>query len=187
MFKEMRKMNRKIPILILNQNSTQRCSDVQPLWHFVLLSITTFGLYYIYWFYRNWKYLKAYKGLDISPIKRTVGLFIPIYNFLIVYDQLYEIRDLARDGGVDKLYTPGWIFFGYLIFNAFGILPLPDPYWLLSFLSVVPLAIVQNTLNSYWITRQTGVPKKTAFHLLGEFIVAIVCTILCFSIIDAIF
>jgi len=161
-------MARIIPTETLSANYTQRSSDLQPLWHFVLLSITTFGLYHIYWFYRNLRYLRVYNGLDISPIKRTVGLFIPILSLLIVYNLIFDLRDFARDGGVNRLYEPGWIFLGYLVSLSLYTL-LPDPYWILGLLStVVALAIVQRTLNFYWEVKQPCLPRKTNYHFLGE-------------------
>lgn len=179
-------MARIIPTLILSANYTQRSSDIQPLWHFALLSITTFGLYHIYWFYRNLRYLKVYNGLDISPVKRTIGILIPILSFFIVYNLIFELRDFVRDGGVDRLYAPGWIFSGYWI-SLCLYTSLPDPYWILGFLSsVVALAIVQRTLNSYWEVKQPCLPKKTNYHFLGELIVATVLADLSFLLIESI-
>lgn len=179
-------MAQVVPTLISSANYTQRSSDLQPLWHFVLLSIITFGLYHAYWFYRNLRYLEVYKGLEISPIMRTVGIYIPILGFFILYDLLFELRNFARDGGVDRLYTPGEIFFGYLI--SMGLYRfLPDPYWIIGLLSAtMALAIVQRTLNLFWEVRQPSIPRKTNYHLLGEFIVAAVLAGLWFSLIYAI-
>lgn len=175
------------PTLILSANYTRRSSDVQPLWHFVLLSIITFGLYHVYWFYRNFKYLKVYKNLEISPIMRTVGLYIPILGFFILYDILFKLRDFARDGGVYRLYTPGEIFVGYLISMALYKF-LSDPYWIIGLLSgTAVLVMVQRTLNLFWEARQLCIPRRSNYHLFGEFIVAVVVAGLWFSLVDAIF
>lgn len=141
--------------------SQQKFSNAQPVWHFVFLSIVTFGIYDIYWFYRNWKYLKVHKSLDISPGWRTAGLFVPIYGIVLAYRQLRDIRDFSKEAGIDKTYSPGWILFGWLILSALG--RLPDPFWLLSFLSVWPLAVVQGVLNSYWEKEQSELPARTKF------------------------
>lgn len=145
----------------LPQSSIQQFSNVQPVWHFVLLSIATLGIYEIYWFYRNWKQLKFHKNLDISPGWRTVGLFVPIYGIVLAYRQLKDIRDFSREAGIVKTYSPGWILFGWLILTA--LWKLPDPFWFLSFLSVWPLTVVQCILNSYWAKEQSGYPEKTKF------------------------
>ena len=41
------------------QATVEQYSNAQAPWRLVLLSIITFGIYEIYWFYRNWKHLKA--------------------------------------------------------------------------------------------------------------------------------
>jgi hypothetical protein len=143
------------------QSAGQQFSNAQPVWHFVLLTIVTFGIYEIYWFYRNWKHLKFHKDLDISPGWRTVGLFVPIYGIVLAYRQLRDIRDFSKEAGVDKTYSPGWILFGWLILSA--LCKLPEPFWLLSFLSVWPLAVVQEVLNSYWEKEQPELPIRIKF------------------------
>lgn len=145
----------------LSQSTIKHYSNVQPVWHFVLLSIVTFGIYEFYWFYRNWKHFKAHKNLNISPGWRTVGLFVPIYGLIIAYRQLRNIRDFSKQVGVVKTYSPGLILFGWFALNA--LWKLPDPFWLLTLLSVWPLAIVQNVLNSYWEKEQHGLSARTSF------------------------
>lgn len=143
------------------QSAGQQFSNAQPVWHFVLLSIVTFGIYEIYWFYRNWKYLKIHKSLDISPGWRTAGLFVPIYGIVLAYRQLRDIRDFSKEAGIVKTYSPGWILFSWLILTA--LWRLPDPFWFLSFLSVWLLAVVQGVLNSYWEKEQPELPIRTKF------------------------
>jgi formylglycine-generating enzyme required for sulfatase activity len=136
-------------------------SNAQPVWHFVLLSILTGGLYCFYWIYRNWIHLKAHKGLNISPFWRTVGLSVPIYGLILIYRQLEDIRNFSKTAGVDETYSPGWILFGFLILPALG--GLPDPFWLLGFTSLLPLAVVQRVLNLYWKKEQPELVERTKF------------------------
>lgn len=135
------------------RTGSQRFSNAQPVWQFVLLALITFGIYEIYWFYRNWKHLKFHNNLDISPGWRTVGLFVPILNIVLIYKQFKNIRDFTKEAGCDIHLSPGWITVSYI---ALGLLAnLPDPFWLLGFLGVVPLAVVQGVLNSYWEKEQS--------------------------------
>ena len=145
----------------LVQSAGQQFSNAQLAWHFILLSIVTFGIYEIYWFYRNWKHFKFHKGLDISPGWRTVGLFVPIYGLVLVYRQLRDIRDFSSETGIDKTYSPGGIFTGWLVLNA--LWQLPDPFWFVSFFSAFPLAVAQGVLNSYWQKEQPQMPARTGF------------------------
>lgn len=135
---------------------TQQFSNAQPIWHLIILSILTFNIYEIYWFYRNWKQLKEYKSFDISPGWRTVGLFVPIYGLCLVYSQLKDIKDLSK-----AEYSPGMFLFVFALINV--LYRLPDPFWLLSLFSVLPLAMVQGVLNSYWGIEQLGLQTRTKF------------------------
>ena len=138
---------------------SRRYSRSQPVWHLVLLSIATFGIYEIYWFYRNWRDLKDHKRLAISPGWKTAGLFVPVYGLILAYRQLKEIKEGAAQGGVIRLYDPGSILAAWIILNA--LWKLPDPAWMLSFLSIWPLAIVQRTLNAFWQKEEDGLPVRT--------------------------
>ena len=177
------KMDQEVTESALKQSATKQISNIQPIWHFLVISIVTFGLYDIYWFYRNWKQLKAHKYLDINPIKRTIGLIIPIYSLVVTYEYFSQIRDVSRDAGVEKLYSLGLVFFSCWFFS---VITLSDKYGIIGILILVPLSMVQNTLNSYWEIEQPGYLKKTNFHLLGEILVALVFTVLCFSLIEII-
>ena len=142
-----------------SESALQRFSNAQPVWHFVLLSLFTFSLYHIYWFYRNWKQLRLQEGWDISPGWRTVGIFVPILNIFLIYNQFRHIRDFARVAECDRLFSVGWITLGWIFFNALA--SLPDPFWFLSFLSIWPLGVVQGVLNSYWEKQQPELVVRT--------------------------
>jgi hypothetical protein len=143
------------------QTLEKKFSHAQPVWHFVLLSIVTFGIYEIVWFYRNWKHLKAHKNLDISPGWRTVGLFVPIYGLVLAYRQLRDIKSFSMASGIKKSYSPGWILFAWIFLSS--LWKLPDPFWFVAFLSVWPLAVVQGVLNSYWGIEQPDLKVRTKF------------------------
>lgn len=147
----------------------------QAVWHLVLLSIVTLGIYEIVWFYRNWKHLKAHKSLDIRPGWRTVGLFVPIYGIVLAYNQFRDIKDFSMASGIEKSFSPGWVLFGWLLFSA--LWKLPDPFWFLALLSVWPLAVVQKVLNSYWDKEQPELRKRTKFS--GRQIALLVIGVLC--------
>lgn len=136
-----------------------RYSNAIPLWHMVALSVATFGIYQIYWFYKNWKQLKEHHNLDIKPGWRTAGLFVPIWGLILTYRQFDDIRGHAENSGIEKLFLPGWMLVQYIVLTA--LWRLPDPYWLLTFFSIAPLTIVQETLNEYWKKEQPELGLKT--------------------------
>ena len=143
---------------VLKQEKLQY-SNAIPLWHMVALSIATFGIYQIFWFYKNWKQLKAHQNLDIKPGWRTAGLFVPIWGLILTYRQFDDIRGHAENSGIEKLFLPGWMLVQYIVLTA--LWRLPDPYWLLTFFSIAPLTIVQETLNDYWKKEQPELVLKT--------------------------
>lgn len=100
---------------------------------FAVLSVGTFSLYELYWFYKCWKYVKI-KEEKISPLGRA--FFAPLWTYALC---------MRIFGGKYK----GWsviIFLSYLAIQSLWWLP--DPYWLLSILTFVPiLPLVRKTDN----------------------------------------
>ncbi len=138
---------------------SQKYSNAQPVWQFILLSALTFGVYLIIWFNRNWRQLKAHKNLNIRPGLRTVGLFVPILNLVLIYKLLRSIRDFSKEIGLEKLFSPGWIIFWLIVFSAVGY-SAPVPYKFLNYLVLIPLGMVQRDFNSYWKNEQSGLPIR---------------------------
>lgn len=133
-------------------------SNALPISHLILFSICTFGIYELIWFHKNWDEFKKHKNLNIKPGWRVVGLFVPIYNLILVYEQFKDVKNYAEKSGIKQLYSPGWILLGYIILTV--LWKLPDPLWPLTFLSVLPLTVVQKTLNEYWRKEQNDLPEN---------------------------
>jgi len=58
----------------------------------ILFTIVTFGLYGIYWMHQFHVEAQAETGAEYNPVVRTIGLFIPLYNVYVVWQdsQLIE-------------------------------------------------------------------------------------------------
>ena len=153
--------NEQTKATVSSRAESVQFSNAQSVWKFVLLAVLTFGVYEIIWFNRNWRQLKAHKNLDIRPGWRTVGLFVPFYGLVLIYRQLSDIREFSKEVGLEKLFSPGSTLLFWMIFTAAW--KAPDPYWLISNLSVVPLVVVQGVLNSYWKNEQTGRVERKGF------------------------
>ena len=162
----------------ITESIPQEFSNVQAPWRVVVLSIVTLGFYNLYWFYRNWEQLKKYKNLDISPGWRTVGLFIPIYNIVIIYKQFRDIRNFAIAAECKAFSSPGYLTFAYVV--SYGLVSLvtrygwglTDPtkiisvtvlYVFISLSAALLLALVQKTLNAYWEKEQPELRKVSKF------------------------
>lgn len=98
---------------------------------FVVMSIVTFGLYDLYWMYQQWKRLKIRTMDDLSPFWRT--FFAPLWGFLL----FWNIRGDAIKQGVSINWGSGSLGLAYLVLNV--LWRLPDPWWLISLLSFVPI------------------------------------------------
>jgi hypothetical protein len=105
----------------------------------VLMSICTFGIYEIFWFYKNWQIIRDRDGVSLSPFWRT--MFFPIWSFTL----FKMIKQKAQSSGISATWSATGLGVAVIVLNA--IVRLPDPFWLLAFASFVPLLMVQSTVN----------------------------------------
>lgn len=109
----------------------------------VILTVVTFGLYEIYWFYRQWKSFKAERDLKVTPWARSLFATIMSYSLFNEITKAVKSIDKSKSG-----LEAGGLAIVYFI--AVNLANLPDPYWWLYFLSVIPLIYAQNAINFYW-------------------------------------
>ncbi|QZA88382.1 DUF4234 domain-containing protein [Salinarchaeum sp. IM2453] len=64
----------------------------QP-WFVIVASFITLGIYFLYWFYKVNSQMKAANGDESSPGLRTIGLFVPILNIVILW---WTARSIGR-------------------------------------------------------------------------------------------
>jgi len=105
----------------------------------IIMSICTLGIYEIYWFYRNWKYLKIKKQLKISPFWRS------IFSIIFCYSLFKHINNYAKEKGIEEHISQGSLAFAYIIITL--SIRLPDPYWIVSIIAFLPLLSVQKLIN----------------------------------------
>ena len=78
-------------------DTTAPADDTEPRYYvvgqtkFLLLSILTFGLYFHYWFYRNWNQVKKADADDSWPIAR--GIFYIFFTHSLFSDVDAQLRD----------------------------------------------------------------------------------------------
>jgi len=138
-------------------------SNVQPVWRFGVLCLATFGFYELYWFYKNWKWLKEKQGLKVRPFWRT--FFAPLFS-----DPLFKrISALAQERGAPPMRSPGG--FAALYFLLCLSWRLPSPYSLLSSLTFLPLIPAVRTLNAYWELEQAELPVRDHFSVRERILV----------------
>lgn len=127
-------------------------SNVQPIWHLIVLTIITTGFYQMVWFYKSWKQLQKHNNWELSYVYRTVFTFIPIIGCIIAVDLFNRIKRLLKQSDIKVKIYPITMMLGFYIFNT--LYRLPHLYWLIGFLSIVPLAYAQHALNLYWEQEQ---------------------------------
>ncbi len=105
-----------------------------------LLSVATFGLYELFWFYKNWVLVRSRSGRDISPFWRA--FFSPIYCFPFAT----AVKSAAESVNVIPRLAPGPIAVGYAV--LIFLQRLPDPYWLICLFSFVPLIPIARQIRA---------------------------------------
>ena len=105
----------------------------------VVMHFCTLGAYQYYWIYENWRLIKEREGLDILPFWRTCFAVIycfPLFGHIEGSGKLHHLRQSISS----SVLAGGWVLLTVLSL-------LPDPYWLISFSSVVFLVPVQQQIN----------------------------------------
>ncbi len=98
---------------------------------FTVMSFCTFGAYPIYWSYKQWQRIRAREDSDIRPFWRAFFAVIWMFSLLPI------IQETAGSRRVVATWNGQLLALLYLIGNA--LQRLPEPWWLLYFLSVFPL------------------------------------------------
>jgi hypothetical protein len=107
-----------------------------------LMSIATFGLYELWWSYRNWKAVKLRYGEALSPFWRA--FFAPLWN----YSLFSHLDGVAAFAAVPASNVAGLM--ASLYFAANLVARAPDPYGfvgLLGFAALLPANGVAIRLN----------------------------------------
>lgn len=94
-----------------SQGLTSNTHLVQSEWTFLLYSLLTFGMYQIYWGWKQWEIVKRVNRLRITPTIR--GIFIPLTSFSL----FSKILDMAKRSGYRGSYNPGLLATGFFILN----------------------------------------------------------------------
>ena len=148
---------------------------------FLFMYLCSFGLYYIWWSYKNWCQLRDFRKLPIGPRKRTLGLFAPLISIYFIYLQFFDIDEAAKSVEIENRTPIEVSMIAYIALNAFIVSVLGQmnhsSWALLVYLfSIVGLAYVfyrsQSTLNEYWQKVQPDLPMKKNWSI-GQAVVIV--------------
>jgi hypothetical protein len=132
---------------------------------FVVMCATTYGLYLIYWFYAHWRRTKVATGSDIWPIARAL---FPVF---FTHSLLRDVSLAAAESGVRTrfaVHASAWSFIALVLLQR-----LPDPYWLVSLFSFVPLIPVQQTVNDIHRRVAPRLDENASFTAANWVVIAI--------------
>jgi len=106
---------------------------------FIVLSLLTMGIYDIYWFYKNWRFVHDRDNSTIMPFWRA--LFSPLWCAALILDLRKHVKN--------KTIPIALVVFLSIVYFVLSIVSgLPNPYWIVSFLAFVPLLPVVRLINA---------------------------------------
>ena len=118
----------------------------------ILMSVCSFGIYEIYWFYKNWMKVKHQtETLERSEVigqsKKGIRPLARALFFLFYCYQLFKrIRETTQSNGIPSSYSPGLVALVYIVLVS--SYRLPDPWWLVDVFTFLPLIAVQREINT---------------------------------------
>lgn len=111
----------------LDDQDDQYTIELTTPLRFILFSLLGFGLYGFWWCFKAWRFFKQKDNLKISPPWRAI-LFL-----IFMYPLFQKIKNYAKAQGHTPEYSSALLFLLIIATNLLS--ELPDPWWLVSFLS----------------------------------------------------
>lgn len=134
----------------------------------VILSILSFGLYELIWFYKNWKEISEKSETKMSPFWRSV------FSVFFCFHFFKQIHASAENKGYHKKQSDGILAVVYIVILM--TYRLPDPFSLISTFTFLPLLTINQAIkfNNHAIDgEQTVHPwhwSEIVLALLGGFL-----------------
>ncbi len=141
-----------------------------------ILSMATLGVYLLYWFYKNWVYVKSRDESSIIPWGRALfsGFWMyPLYLSLSREDT-YKEQDIPKYRNLRY----GFLAFGFLAGTAFSGIEYVGSYaaLLISIVCLMPLVEKINHLtlhsNEYYVFNSRWRPRHLIFIILGVVLIS---------------
>lgn len=136
----------------------------------LLMSVLSYGLYLLYWFYLTWKQYRDHTRAEAFPVWHALTLVVPFYNLFRTHAHMRTYKELMDHAGVPGTINPGWavgmVAISWLLGIISGILSGGIDYSneisqqtaiVIALLDVISVVIVarlllqiQGSLNRYW-------------------------------------
>lgn len=121
----------------------------------VLMTVSTFGMYELYWLYKNWSVEQELSGDSLSPFWRA--FFAPIF----IYALAARVRDRAISMDLPSTLQPALIAVAFILLTLAA--RAPDPFWLIATLAGLALIPVQRDLARVNAARGLGPGKEARY------------------------
>lgn len=101
---------------MLSMSSNTAAFQKRSIGKTVALSVVTFGLYGLYWAYQVHQEFAQAKDGSFDPTMRTVGLIIPVYNFLALWKTSNDAEELLPGVSAITVFVTAIVFFPIAIY-----------------------------------------------------------------------
>jgi hypothetical protein len=141
-----------------------------------VMSFMTAGLYELYWMYKNWKLIQKRETQKMLPFWRA------FFAVIFVYSLLNRIRASQDEAGQEKL-PAGALAITWIVITL--SYKLPDPFWLVSLFSFIPLLVVQSHVNKLNALTAPNYPINSRFTLVNWVWIVIASILIILAIIGS--
>jgi len=142
----------------------------------IVMSLCTGGIYEIYWFYKNWKLIKERTGQNIRPFWRAM------FSIFFCHSLFKSVQSSVNSHRRQSSINPGWLAVSYIVLCSTwrG----PDPFWLISSLSVLPLLPVQGLVNGINAKAAPAADRNSNFSISNIIVMIIGGILLTFAALE---
>lgn len=106
---------------------------------FILFSILSFGLYDIWWMFKEWSFFQQKDKLNIRPVLRAV------FCIFFLYSLFQRIQKFAHENQYSKTYSSWFLFLAYILTPI--LIRSIDPYHIMSLMTILYLIPAFQAIN----------------------------------------
>jgi len=146
---------------------------------FVVISLCSLGFYQLYWAYKHWDAQRRRDQEDLSPFWRA--FFAPLWGFSL----LPRLQRITAVYGAPATWSGSALALAYFLLGIAW--RLPDPWWLVSILSFLPLLVVQRSINRLNALVAPDAPRNDSYSGLNVVLIVIGGLVLLLAILGTLF
>lgn len=146
--------------------SAARCSNLPPYFavsvkKLVVMSVCTFGLYHVFWFYKQWNQIRVTNRQNVLPFIRA------IFSIFTCHSLFSRVKHDAGSRGIAVTYSPGILTAAYIApILFFGSSDVIWPLSLVSLAALIPVQRVANSINGHLVAGGNPNEKFTGVNIV---------------------